>query len=119
MLCGTCMLPGPLLSVALTFMASVSPCSGNFLRMASAFFMPFLYCLVCWEGQQADARSIPDRMHAQNERCKAKAALGDCNTARVGVAGVRCRSASSGVVRPLPPPLPSAGGIGGMTPTLL
>ena len=30
-----------------TFMASVSPCSGNFLRMASAFLMPFLYCLVC------------------------------------------------------------------------
>lgn len=36
-----------------TFMASVSPCSGNFLRMVSAFLMPFLYCLVCGQAGAA------------------------------------------------------------------
>lgn len=29
------------------FMAWVSPCSGNFLRMVSAALRPFLYCLDC------------------------------------------------------------------------
>ncbi len=46
---------------------------------------------------------------------RAKAALHDCKTARVGRAGVR----RSSVVRPLPPPLLSAGGIEGGNPTIL